>query len=200
LPYRLEKAVRLEAADVVIDYTLVNRGDADLEFLWSAHPLLTVEPGSRIMLPSDVDELFVNYSSQNRLGSFGSTCRWPVVRSTRGEERIDMLRPPSVGLADKLFTSRLSEGSCGLYKPESKECISFRFDPATVPFIGLWICQGGWPSPAHGHYTVALEPCTGRPDSLEIAIARRENALIRAREEKSWTLRLSLGPAPPDRF
>jgi hypothetical protein len=200
LPYRLEKAVYLEGADVVIDYTFVNRGDVDLEFLWSAHPLLTVEPGSRIVLPNDVNELLVNYSSQDRLGSFGSTCTWPVVRSARSAERIDVLRPPGVGLADKLFTSRLNQGYCGLYKPASKEFISFRFDPATVPFIGLWICQGGWPDPAHGHYTVALEPCTGRPDSLEIAIARGENDYVQARAEKSWTVRLSLGSAPPNSF
>src|SRR5437588_899468 len=76
-------------------------------------------------------------------------------------------------------------------KPSSGESISFRFDPMKVPYIGLWTCQGGWPDPAHGgHYTVALEPCSGRPDSLCEAITRGENDLLRPRATKNWTLRL----------
>ena len=197
VPYRLEKAVHLEAGDIVVNYGLMNDSDADLKFLWSAHPLLTVEAGSRITLPSNVDELFVSYSFRNRLGSFGGPCGWPTVRTGGGEEQIDTVRPPSVGFADKLFTSRVNRGYCALYKPESNESISFRFDPTMVPYIGVWICQGGWPDLAHGQYTVALEPCTGRPDSLAMAIARGENDFLRARESKYWTLRLSVRPGPP---
>ena len=191
LPYHLTKAIRLESQDVVIDYELVNDSASDMKFLWSAHPLLAVDPGSRIVLPAEVKEVLINYSLHDRLGKFGNRCRWPVAGTHRGSERLDILAPPTAGLADKVFTARLTDGSCSFAKPSSGESISFRFDPMKVPYIGLWTCQGGWPDPAHGgHYTVALEPCSGRPDSLCEAITRGENDLLRPRATKNWTLRL----------
>jgi hypothetical protein len=197
LPYRVEKAIHLEASSVVIDYDIRNQGDGDLKFLWSAHPLLSVEPGSRIILPSDVKEVLVEYSFRDRLGSKGSSCGWPLAHTPGGDDDLDTVHPPAVGFADKLFTPRLSSGFCALHKVVSNETIEFRFDAAKVTYIGLWVCQGGWPNPARGHYTVALEPCTGRPDSLADAIRRGENDVVPARQTKSWTLRLSVREGPP---
>jgi hypothetical protein len=197
LPYRFVKAVRLESDEVVIDYEIGNNSDHDLKFLWSAHPLLAVEPCSRIVLPAHVCQLFVEYSFRDRLGPRGSSCGWPLASTPHGESRIDILQPPSACFADKLFTRRLTHGYCALHKSMANESISFRFDVAKVPYIGLWICQGGWPDPARGHYTVALEPCTGRLDSLCEAIVRGENDVVPARATKSWTLRVSVQSGPP---
>jgi galactose mutarotase-like enzyme len=197
LPYRFAKTMHLESNELVVDYEIANDSESDLKFLWSAHPLLSVEPGTRIILPSDVKEMLVEYSFQDRLGARGSTCDWPMARTTRGYDRIDTLKPPSVGFADKLFTSRLTEGHCALFKPATNEAISFGFDPADVPYIGVWVCQGGWPDPARGHYTVALEPCTGRPDSLTDAAARGENDVAPARQTKRWTVRVSVHAGAP---
>lgn len=195
LPYRLSKTVRLESSEMVIDYEFVNEGDHELKFLWSAHPLLTVEPGSRIVLPAGVTEVSIDYSLDDRLGPRGAACGWPLANTGGGTERLDLIRPAAVGFADKLFTPRVRDGHCGLIKPGANESIVFRFDPALVPYIGLWICQGGWPDPAHGHYTVALEPCSGRPDSLFEAIARGQNDAVAARATKRWTLRMQVQPA-----
>jgi hypothetical protein len=105
-----------------------------------------------------------------------------------------MLLPPTARFADKLFTPRLCEGSCSLSKPAANETITFRFNVEQVPYIGLWCCQGGWPDPPHGHYTIALEPCSGRPDSLREAIARGENDVLPAGSSKRWSLRIELTP------
>lgn len=194
LPYRLSKTVRLESSELVIDYEFVNEADNELKFLWSAHPLLTVEPGSRILLPAQVKEVLVDYSRSDRLGPRGATRAWPRANTSGGTERLDTVRPPAAGFADKLFTGRVNQGYCALVKPETNESIVFRFDPAMVPYIGLWICQGGWPDPSHGHYTVALEPCSGRPDSLCTAIADGQNDSVAAHATKHWTLRIQLQP------
>ncbi len=195
LPYMVSKTVRLETSEIVIDYELVNEGNTELKFLWSAHPLLTVEPGSRIVLPPDVKELAVNYSLGDRLGHAGATCGWPLTGTAEHSERLDVVGSPALGFADKLFTGRLSEGYCALVKPEAIESIVFQFDPAMVPYVGLWICQGGWPDLWHGHYTVALEPCTGRSDSLCEAIACGQNDSVAPRATKCWTLRIQVKAA-----
>jgi hypothetical protein len=192
LPYRFTKRTKLDGSGVVLDYEITNESKAEMKFLWSAHPLLSVEPGSRITLPAEVAELLVQYSLGDRLGYFGSTSQWPMTNAHSVKQRLDVLLPPTAKFADKLFTPRLSEGYCSLFKPAANETITFRFNAEQVPYIGLWCCQGGWPDPPHGRYTVALEPCSGRPDSLREAIARGENDVLPAGSSRRWSLRIEL--------
>ena len=134
--------------------------------------------------------MFVQSSFGDRLGAFGSVCAWPVAETPRGQERLDVLLPPTARYAEKLSTPRLENGFCTLTKPAACESIAFRLDAAQIRYIGVWLCHGGWPDSSHGHYTLALEPCSGRPDSLAEAIAGRENGAAGA--AKRWTLRIQL--------
>jgi galactose mutarotase-like enzyme len=44
------------------------------------------------------------------------------------------------------------------------------FDSAATPYLGLWICYGGWPDrPGPKQICVAMEPATAPVDSLAIA-------------------------------
>jgi hypothetical protein len=194
LPYTLSKRLRLEGARLIIDYEVENLSDQAFKYLWSAHPLLAVNPGDRVVLPEEVNELFVHWSKDDRLGPHGQSCGWPVAIQINGQaDDLSIIKPPSAGWAEKLFTSRLTTGHCALYSTTSGESIGFHFDPELVPFVGLWICQGGWPtSRAAKHYTVALEPCNGRPDSLAEASARGECEILPARAIKRWALRLEV--------
>jgi hypothetical protein len=99
----------------------------------------------------------------------------------------------TAGTAEKLFTPRLWEGFCGVFLPRGNETIAFRFDPRLVPYLGIWICQGGWPSSrADKHFTVALEPCNGRPDSLETAIRRNECAVLSPSGMMQWWMEIEI--------
>jgi len=196
LPYRFRKGVRLEGSTVVLGYEIMNMGAKEFGFLWSAHPLLAVEPKCRIVLPEEVSQLFVNWSCEDRLGKFGDSCGWPIAVAKDGE-KVDLaeLRDKSARTADKLFTSRLASGYCAVQYPRTMEEIVFEFDPRFVPYLGIWICQGGWPSPNNAHFTVALEPCTGYPDSLREAMHRRTCDVLQPGQEKIWELRLKIRSA-----
>jgi hypothetical protein len=37
-------------------------------------------------------------------------------------------------------------------------------------FLGIWTSQGGWPFNAQPSFNVALEPCSGYHDRLDIAL------------------------------
>ncbi|MDP9160621.1 MAG: DUF5107 domain-containing protein [Acidobacteriota bacterium] len=201
LPYMLTRRMKLEENTLLLNYQITNLSDADLRFLWSAHPLLAVEPGAKILLPAEVRELEVNWSNDDRLGKSGDLCSWPeTIDKFDRKANISTVAEPATGWADKLFTPRLSEGFCALFYPKSNESLVFRFDPKLVPFVGLWICSGGWPlSRAPKHFTVALEPCTGRPDSLEEAIKRGEYDFLPGRETKSWWLRMQVISGKPQK-
>lgn len=195
LPYIFRKWARLELSTAVLSYEIENVGDEAFSWLWSAHPLLAVESGCRVVLPSEVTTLSVNWSCAERLGKFGATCHWPIARDRNGT-KVDLSRFGfSVGAADKLFTSRLSVGECGVVYPETDEILSIRFDPTLVPYLGLWICQGGWPSRNNGHFTLALEPCTGRPDSLKEAMNAGECNVLQPGQKMNWELRFEVSLA-----
>ncbi len=199
LPYIFRKRIRLENEAVILRYKLESVADAPFYCLWSAHPLLKVDPGCRIVLPKEVTNVLVQSSRNQRLGESGHSCRWPRTRFADGAETdLGVLGARSRQTADKLFTPRLSNGACALYYPESSESISFHFNSAIVPYVGIWICEGGWPNPEDSHYTAALEPCTSPEDSLAEAIGRGECAQIQPGAWNGWELRVQLQTGVPE--
>ncbi len=189
LPYVFRTRIKLLENVLETNYRLTNESDVAFEWLWSAHPLLAAERHAEIVLPKEVDRVLVNSSAGNNLGKSGDFCNWP--RTCSGVH-LDKIIGPEQGTADKLFSPRLSEGSCGVYFPSTDEAIAFHFDPASLPYVGIWICQGGWPTIENGHFTVALEPCTARADSLAEAVERGESFVIGPHKEHSWSLRIEL--------
>jgi galactose mutarotase-like enzyme len=199
LPLRFRKTIQLRGNTVRFDYEATNLSQSSVKFLWSAHPLLRVEPGAEIILPKEVTVVEVAWSLAGRLGKPGDQCAWPVTPERSGHTiSLNQIVSPNSGTAEKLFTPRLREGFCGMFLPRENEGIALRFDPHLVPYIGIWICQGGWPtSRAAKHFTVALEPCTGRPDSLEEAVKRNECVVIRGLESMQWWMEIEVNRGAP---
>jgi hypothetical protein len=107
------------------------------------------------------------------------------------EERLDILVGPELASAHKLFTPRLEHGFCGIQFPRTREALTFRFDPNALPFVGLWLCQGGWPTEQDGHFVLALEPCTARADALAEAASRGEHRVLPPHVRHEWSIELS---------
>jgi hypothetical protein len=199
LPLRFTKKVKLQESTVRLDYEATNLSQFSVKFLWSAHPLLTVEAGAEIILPKEVKEIEVGWSAGERLGKPGDRCTWPEATERSGRKvKLNRMVSPSAGTAEKLFTPRLSQGFCGMFLPREEEGIAFRFDPRLVPYVGIWMCQGGWPtSRAAKHFTAALEPCFGRSDSLEEAIRRNQCAVLRGYESMRWWMEIEVNRGAP---
>lgn len=197
LPYLLRRKIRLTDSALELEYEITNIGTQPFKYLWSAHPLLSVESGAEIVLPADISEVLVDYSAGNRL-AVGKSNTWPHASATDGNfVRLNTISGPQQKTADKLFTPRLTQGYCGLRLPSTAEAIFFRFDPHIVPFVGLWICQGGFPADGPREFTVALEPCNGRPDSLAAAIAHRECPELGPHVTQRWKLQIEIQTAQP---
>jgi hypothetical protein len=196
VPAVFRRRATLGARGLRLDYEVESLSTSPFRYLWSAHPLLAVSEGSRILLPASVDSLLVNWSRDARLGRFGDRCGWPRHRGMT----LDVLEPARAGTADKLFTPALSEGFCAYHDRASGESVTLRFDPGLTPYVGLWICQGGWPtSRAAKHYTVALEPCSGQPDALSEAAQRNACRVLAPKAVDRWWLEVELRAGPPAR-
>ncbi len=198
LPYLFRRRMKVQRNKLRLDYELVSKNANRMSVLWSAHPLLAVSSGSRIFLPAEVKSVFVDSSTHDRLGAHGERCAWPVEDKTGARRRLDTLPPPEAGTADKLFTDRLTEGVCAFHDEASNESVTIRFCPNRTPYLGIWICAGGWPSTsAKKHYTVALEPCSGRPDTLAEAAQRGECWQLEAGATERWWLEMELNKGEP---
>jgi len=172
---RFTKDLTLEGPALHIQYRIENIGLARQSFLYACHPLFAISAGDRILLPAEVRDLTLQYSRHNRIRPPASIIPWPVAPSGIP---LDLTEGPETGNAEMFYTARLNEGSCGILRQSSGEILELSFDTASLPFLGLWICYGGWPDEGEGprQYAVALEPTTSACNTL--AKAQEEGSAI----------------------
>ena len=185
-PYGFTRRLALDGATLRLDYELENLGGEPFPHLWSAHPLLQVQPGMRLDLPAGVSEVLADCASDPALA--GRRLPWP------GESLdLSLIRSRAAGVAIKRFVRDLPEGRCALRDPATGHALEFAWDPAEIPHLGVWLCSGGWPEVGRGQLTVALEPCTGMPDALEAAWRLGCARILPAGGRSRWSLRLRSG-------
>jgi hypothetical protein len=189
-------------------YTLTNRGDYTVPWSWSAHPLFAIEPGDRIVLPDSVSTLHLEGSGGNRLGTHGDSVPWPIAPDAPVNGSSNSLRR-NLGIAqsiesaigDKLSAGPLrssetnkgqaAENWCTLERPGAGLRVTVRFDPSLTPYLGLWLCYGGWPDGSgKKQVCVATEPATAPVDSL--AETGPWSRILPAGETYSWPMEVQI--------
>ena len=176
---------------VELNYRLVNDSDERLEYHYSGNNTLLINPNYRIVLPPEVSALRLGYAVTDRLGKIGDDVPWPITTDRNGN-RVDLSRigQPNEGAGENLYTNALRESCCAALNEPRGEAIGFAFDAKALPYLLVWINHGGY----LGHYHIALEPSTGRPDNLDTAVNQWKNyAALEPRGETSWTTRIFMG-------
>lgn len=191
-PYRLDKWVRFADPLIIrIDYNAANLSSFDFKFIWAAHPLFNVEPGTRIILPKSVESIMNTNGGRERLGDFGQIHPWPRTKTTTGEEyEIDRVYPDIGTHYEKYYVlDELNEGWAALQNPQTKDVLALSFPPDKVPYLGLWVNEGGY----YNQYNVALEPCTGAFDRVDMASRFDKVSVVPAKGSYTWHLGLTIG-------
>jgi galactose mutarotase-like enzyme len=178
-PLLFRKVLTVRGNELCVAYTIRNLGEIPSSFLYACHPLFAVEAGDRVSLPAGVDHLRLDYSRQNRLGSQGDTIRWPV---TAGGVSLDRVPAKEASTADMLYSDRLQTGDCSICRAATGEELHLRFSVEILPYLGVWLCYGGWPEGAaeHHQYAVALEPTTSPCNTLAQAKAEKSAVTLEA--------------------
>jgi len=184
---RFSKNITLEHNTLRVAYAVENAGSNAQSFLYACHPLFAVSQGDRVLLPSEIRDLRLDYSKGDRLGASGSIITWPT---TKSGVRLDVTLGPEAGTAEMFYSLRLNEAVCGIYREASGQVLEVSFDSKRLPYLGLWLCYGGWPSDGEEplQYAVALEPTTSPCNTL--ANAQRTNTAIslKAGETYHWEI------------
>jgi galactose mutarotase-like enzyme len=190
-PYEFHRELTVDRQEPVLrlHYRLRHSGDTPFPWIWSSHPLLNVQPGSMLALPGVTQ---VKVSAVHGLGaSENEIAAWP---GDFGGASDGFTFPEGGGWAAKVFADVGAEGRAVLTDPRRGERLEFVVRPEEVPQVGLWINCGGWAPPGRTpYYNLALEPCIGAPDRLDLAVREWRTAqTLHPGEERTWSVDVRL--------
>jgi len=172
LPYTFERTITAAAdsARLRFEYSVTNNADAPLDFIWSAHPLIAIEPGMRLLLPPEARFNCLTFAP-DRPPELERGARFPLtVQASAGAIELSSLPDPAARVALKLWSDPCESGWATLRAPDGE--FRMRWDPARLPQVAVWMnlgalaFDGGAP-----YYNMGLEPCIGAQDSLAEAVA-----------------------------
>ena len=198
LPLKLQRTVTLTQTEkgyrIHADYQLTNISDNVTPWAWSAHPGYAAEEGDKLSLPDSVHALRIEWTRNDRLDKSNGTAAWPIAKLTAGGEsdlRLSTERHSGVG--DKLFAGPLkaAENWVALERPKAGVRLRVSFNATATPYLGLWICQDGYPEgDGPKQHCVAMEPTTAPVDSL--GVTGPWSRTLAAGESFSWPMTLDL--------
>lgn len=174
LPLALDRTTMLAETEqgwrLSVDYTLTNTGRSAVPWSWAAHALFAVDEGDRIEVPASIAEMRVEGSGGGRLDATKGRVVWPLAQLAQGGTTdLSVVQPRSSNIGDKLFAGplRAEENWFVLHRAKAGIRIRVSFDAVATPYLGLWLCYGGWPDrPGTKQMCVAPEPSTAPVDSL----------------------------------
>lgn len=188
-PLRLRRTIQLAENIVQVSYTLENLSQTDEHFVWAFHPLLWIVSGDQIELGNGVSELLLESAVGIELGTRGTPCAWP---SPQPGVDLASLELGGEQRAAKFFTRPLGgqDGWAKVFNPFDGSGLTFSFDTAQVPVLGLWLNRGGW----NNYHHLALEPGIGAPDPLDVAVEEWGTfGTVAAHSRKSWQFQIAVG-------
>jgi galactose mutarotase-like enzyme len=169
---------------VRFQYYVRHTGETPFPWIWSSHPLLNVQPGSELSLPG-VHQVKIDAVHGRQDLQENDVVSWP---GAIGGEASRFTFPQNGGWAVKIFGDLAAEGRMQLTDPRKGERLEFVVRREEVPQVGVWINCKGWAPPARApYYNLALEPCIGAPDRLDVAV-------------QDWRLAHTLGPGEERRW
>jgi galactose mutarotase-like enzyme len=181
-----------DARTVLIEYGLENRSERPMPMLWSMHPCLRLEAGSKLDLPG-VEAVRATWL--NGMPLEAGTLSWPsaaAAPSAYGEpSQVDLavVRPGS-GWAAKYYAT--APRAVRVTTPDGAS-LELDWDRSVAAALGIWVASGGWPLEGDAVEQIALEPTTSGHDDLASASAEGKARVVESGGQLQWwvTLRLS---------
>lgn len=192
-PYVLTRTASFARPNtILLRYQVENLSAFDFPALWSAHPLFNMVPGTRVIVPPEARHI-LNTVEGPALGSYGERFDFPIARTADGKE-FDLSRtnPPESKLYFKyFFLDDFKEGFVIVHEPKTRETVGLAWPVQQVPYLGMWVNEGGW----DGGYHIAPEPCTAPYDRWDVARQWGKLPVIPAFGRQQWELRITVGLA-----
>lgn len=195
-PLNFARRLALEGNVLRLDYTLTNRADRPVGYLWALHPLFTLAECDTVELPGAA-EVTVQ-GTQGSAFAPGDRGAWP---SPQGKGRLDLIDIAAENSTTRLnsffkaFMSTAHAPTISLVDQQRGERLTLEVAPREVPVWGYWVSRGGW----FGHTHIALEATNAAVDGLDELTPGGQAHTLAPREVRAWTVRITLetGRCPP---
>jgi len=179
---RKKITLRKNNSALEIEYEVCNMSTDTLEYHYSGHNTIQVSPYHRLVIPHEVTKLKLGYDS--RFGKMGDMISWPEAADIKGN-RVDIskIAGPCEGIMENFYTTKLKERWCAAINEAKQEAIAVTWQGEALPYLNLCTNTGMW----RDYYFAALEPVTGRPDNLEVAVNQwKDYATLKPKEKTTW--------------
>jgi galactose mutarotase-like enzyme len=192
LPYRFERIVSMTANEqkVSMVYRVTNLTVFDLPFIWSAHPILQVSPGVRLI--ASLEDVTVYDSLSGQFDELKQQICWPLLRDRDGNDwDLSLLPQTEAPLSVKLYGRVKKTAGATLRDASTASQIHFLFDAKEITHLGIWLNFNACSVVPDGprDYFVAVEPCIGAQDDLALAYEQLgDYGIVPAQGERSWKL------------
>jgi galactose mutarotase-like enzyme len=192
LSYEFHRELRVDPQEPLLRlrYRVRNTGSSPFPWIWCAHPLLNVQPGTTLEIPT-MHQVRADVVYGIPELSRGDIVAWP---EALGGIAGRFIVPESGAWAVKLFGDVGASGRMILTDPRRGERLEMVVRPEEVPQVGIWINNRGWaPAGRQPYLNLGLEPGIGAPDILEEAVRDWRTAqTLEPGEGRSWALEVRL--------
>ncbi len=192
LPYTFTRVITLteNSANVHVEYEVISNSDQPINYIWSMHPLIAIEPGMQLLLPASA-KFNVNGTVPENLVSTVKKLQYPFTASGLN---FPTLPETSAARAIKFWSDPLPAGEGWASVRAHNGELKMKWDTALLPQVAVWLnlgalgMDGGTP-----YYNMGLEPCMGGQDSLNEAVHKYHlYETLPPRGLKNWQLDIEL--------
>jgi len=198
LRYDLRRTMRLCSGSSCLEmrYSLTNQEAFAWPWYWGAHALLTGQHDLQIELPAE-QHFRIDQPGKDVEGSEGHNLTWPHYPLQDGvsfdlSRCFDEETAPGA-FAGKIFVRSPERGLVRVAAAGSSERLAIRYDPGELPWLGLWINNGGWSGcDSEPYFNLGLEPTTAAFDDVSRAIDDGAISWLKPGETRNWAIDVEL--------
>lgn len=161
--YYLERDLVVAPNSITVAY----RAETNAPATWAWHALFR----SDVSVEMDLDMIDISYDTEARSGQH----RWPQSPPDGGALKASAAAPEWV---------RFVLNGVG--------SLSLTWDRGFAPYVGIWLCNGGWPD-TNGVHQLAVEPTNSPYDDL--GQATKHGTVMPPSRRAEWWLRLDYSPS-----
>ncbi len=110
-PLRFARMAALHGSSAIFQYSIENPQTTPAHFFWSSHPAFLVQEGDRVVLPSEVTHVRVEYSARGRIP--GDACSWPEASIRTETPSTSAVSAPSMAVPRKSSSPDLCAAKAG---------------------------------------------------------------------------------------
>lgn len=177
---RFTRKLALEDDRLRICYRLESLATEPIPYLWAAHPLIALEDGMLLELPTSK---LTSSEGLNLEITDNGGCRIKIEDPALGN-----IEPHSL----KFFTERGLADHAAIHAKDGSS-IQIKWNKSDAPYFGIWLNQRAWNGyGTEPYFNLGIEPTTSPCDSLTEAMATNEHLTLPPGETRKWQLELRL--------